>query len=88
MCYVIPILSPFLFIQSLCASFQDFIYFSPLIFIHTQYIFSVNGCIEYQVLESEVVIEKSAQDHFGDSSHGNTEIIFAFMHCVVYMFEK
>ena len=51
MCCVITILSPFLFLQSLYASFLKsiwfFIYLSPLIFIYTPYIFSVNGCIKY-----------------------------------------
>ena len=42
-----------------------------------------------QVLEGEeVVIQKSAQGHFGHSSHGNTEISFAFMHCIVCKFER
>ena len=42
-----------------------------------------------QVLKNEeVVIEKSAQGHFGHSSHGNIKISFAFMHCVVCKFEK
>ena len=55
MCYVIPIFSPFLFIQSLYASFIKsigfIIYLSSLIFIYTQYILSVNGYIEYASVE-------------------------------------
>ena len=66
MCYVIPILSPFLFIPSLYASFLKFIgffiYLSPLIFIYTQCMFSVlmdDAVWSMQVLKGEeVVIEK------------------------------
>ena len=37
-----------------------------------------------QVLKGEeIVIEKTAQGHFGHSSHGNTEISFAIIHYVV-----
>ena len=42
-----------------------------------------------QVLKSEeVVIEKVPKAIAGHSSHENTEISFAFMHCVVCKFEK
>ena len=40
------------------------------------------------VLKSEVVIEKVPKAIAGHSSHENTEISFAFMHCVVCKFEK
>ena len=36
----------------------------------------------------EVVIEKVPKAIAGHSSHGNTEISFAFMHCVVCKSEK
>ena len=36
----------------------------------------------------EVVIQKVPKAIFGHSSHGNTEISFAFMHCIVCKFEK
>ena len=71
MCYVMPILSPFLFIQCLYASFLKFIgffYLSPLIFIYTQCMFSVlmdDAVCSMQVLKGEeVVIERRAQGHF------------------------
>ena len=41
------------------------------------------------VLKSEeVVIEKVPKVIAGHSSHGNPEISFAFIHCVVCRFEK
>ena len=69
-----------------------FIYLSPLIFIYTQCMFSVlmdDAIWSMQVLKSEeVVIEKVPKAIAGHNSHGNTEISFAFMHCVVCKFEK
>ena len=68
MCYVIPILSPFLFIPSLYASFLKFvgffIYLSPLIFIYTQCIFFIHSVLfsvlmdvsSMQVLKGEEVV--------------------------------
>ena len=67
MCYVIPILSPFLFIQSLYASFLKSIGFfiCLLSFLYTlSNIFSVDVSSMQVSKGEEVVIQKSAQGHF------------------------
>ena len=48
-----------------------------------------NAVWSMQVLKGEeVVIEKVLKPIFGHSSHRNTKISFAVMHCVVCKFEK
>ena len=101
MCYVIPILSPFLFIQSLYASFLKFIglfiYLSPLIFIYTQCMFQVlmdDAVWSMQVLKGDAVVtEKMLEVIFWfmvvmEMLKCICILSVTFLHCIVCKFEK